>query len=94
MGIIRNGLERALNFGRAAVVSLPLLLGTYGCEPDEPIVFPPTKDTTPPKIIISSPLESKVYNTDTILYSGTIIENYLKDAWYSIDNENTKTYLA
>jgi hypothetical protein len=32
MGKIKNGLEKALNWGKAAIVSLPLIAGVYGCE--------------------------------------------------------------
>lgn len=74
-----------------AVVSI---LGTplffTGCKkPDEPIINPP-KDTTPPKITISSPLENKVYDSNTISYQWAIEEANFKSAWYSIDNEKTK----
>ena len=87
---IRSGLERALNWGKAAAVSLPLIAGVYGCEkPDDPIINP-TKDTTPPKITINSPTEYSVYGTDTISYEGSIVEPNLKNAWYSTDNEQTK----
>jgi len=60
-----------------------------GCEP-EPIVETP-KDTTPPKITISSPIEKKVYDSNTIPYGWAIDEAHFKSAWYSTDNEHTKT---
>ncbi|MGY4884826.1 MAG: hypothetical protein ACP5NZ_04585 [Nanobdellota archaeon] len=94
MGRIRNGLERALNFGRAAVVSLPLLLGTYGCEKPEPDPPQPPKDTNPPEITINSPIENKVYDSKTVSYEWLIKdkENRLdkNKSWYSLDNELTK----
>ena len=98
MGIIRNGLERALNFGRAAVVSLPLLLGTYGCEKPEPDPPQPPKDTNPPEITINSPIENKVYDSKTVSYEWLIKdkENKLNKSksWYSLDEELTKNPLT
>lgn len=65
MGRIRNCLERALNFGRAAVVSLPLLLGTYGCEKPEP--EPPQ-----PPVIKSIEQTVELSNDVEIKYSATL----------------------
>ena len=59
-----------------------------GCKPD-PVIEPP-KDTASPQFSISSPLEQKVYDTPTVNIAGTIVEDNLKIAWYSIDNEKTK----
>ena len=44
------------------------------------------KDTTSPKISISSPLEDIVYNTNDITFSWNIEEENFKEANYSVDN--------
>jgi hypothetical protein len=56
-----------------------------GCEP---------KDKIPPKITISSPLEQKVYDSNTIPFQWTIDEENFNSAWYSIDNEKTKNSIG
>jgi hypothetical protein len=64
--------------------SIPVALATIflpGCEPD-----PLIKDVTPPKISMYSPLEGKVYKTNTVPLEYSIFEENFKDAWYSIDN--------
>lgn len=50
-----------------------------------------SKDIISPKITISSPLEQKVYNSDTIHFEWAIEEENFKNALYSLDNYQTKT---
>jgi hypothetical protein len=63
-----------------------------GCEKEPPIE--PSKDTIPPKIYIYSPLERKVYDSNTILFHWTIVEENFKSASYSLDYEQTKTSIT
>jgi hypothetical protein len=79
MGRIGKNLLYAISFTLASF--LP------GCEPDEPIV----KDTIAPKINIISPLEQKVYDSNTVPFQWSIEEANFKSAWYSTDNEQTKS---
>jgi hypothetical protein len=91
MGRIRNGLERALNWGKAAIISLPLLVGPYGCKPEE---------NPPPQLTLEvnpkegySPFNSsvKIYGTDEWgiddikKYKATLDGRKLRDANYPLD---------
>ncbi|MBN1185376.1 MAG: hypothetical protein JXB49_24035 [Bacteroidales bacterium] len=72
MGRIKNGLEKALNWGKAVVISLPLIVGAYGCEKPEPdpIVNPPKND--PPEVTLNiEPNYGKSPLISSIEVSGT-----------------------
>ena len=79
MGKIRKGLEKALNWGKAAIVSLPLVATNYSCEKE---------DTTPPKIRFISPKEGEVYY-DKIIPICWEIEDQgdFKEAWISFNEK-------
>ena len=72
-------------------VPIALMSVLPGCEPEEPFIPEPPKDTTAPKINILSPLEQKVYDSNTIPFEWAIEEANFKSAWYSLDNEATKS---
>jgi hypothetical protein len=67
-----------------SVMAIPLLFA--GCKtPDDEIT-----DTISPDISISSPLEQRVYDSNTVPFNWTIEEANFGSAWYSTDNEQTK----
>jgi hypothetical protein len=66
----------------------------FGCKKlDDPVVEPPL-DVVSPLFSISSPLEQKVYDVPIVTIAGTIVEDNLKVAWYSLDNEKTKVSIG
>lgn len=87
----KSGSELTCKFRRIILFSAIILSLVFaGCKKqNEPIIEPP-KDTTPPEITISSPLEQKVYDSNTIPFGWAIEESNFKSAWYSTDNEKTK----